>query len=266
MNPYLEHPAIWPAVHTNLIVSLQDALVPLLRPRYYVTVQLRVYEVDRADLAVDLVGAGDVMVSRGRTSGGNGRTAASEPATRGGERPGVLLVELPAPVEIQERYLEIRVPQTHDLITTIEVLSPTNKRPGRGRQQYEAKRRQIAETLTNLVEIDLVRAEEPLPVLRDGALLSRDLAGDYRVLVSRGAQRHRAELYTVSIRDPLPTLPVPLRPGEAEPEIDLQATVEAVYERGGYDLLVDYRDTPVPPLAPADAEWADHLLRSQSLR
>ena len=43
MDPYLEHPALWPDVHQRLIVALADALGPPLRPRYRVAVDERVY-------------------------------------------------------------------------------------------------------------------------------------------------------------------------------------------------------------------------------
>ena len=43
MDPYLEHPALWPGLHSRLIVGLADDLGPILRPRYYVEVEERVY-------------------------------------------------------------------------------------------------------------------------------------------------------------------------------------------------------------------------------
>ncbi len=34
MDPYIERPEIWPDFHDRLITFLQEALQPLLRPRY----------------------------------------------------------------------------------------------------------------------------------------------------------------------------------------------------------------------------------------
>ena len=48
MDPYLEHPALWPDVHHGLIEALRNALAPLLRPRYRIAVEERVYEIGRA--------------------------------------------------------------------------------------------------------------------------------------------------------------------------------------------------------------------------
>jgi hypothetical protein len=47
---------------------------------------------------------------------------------------------------------------------------------------------------------------------------------------------------------------VPLAIGQA---------LHTAYERARYDLRVDYRKPPVPPLSPADAAWAAALFASQ---
>ena len=39
MDPWLEDPARWPAVHTRLITTLGDALVAALKPRYEVVIE-----------------------------------------------------------------------------------------------------------------------------------------------------------------------------------------------------------------------------------
>src|SRR6266566_419300 len=43
MDPYLEHPALWPGIHTRLIVWLAHGLRPLIRPRYVASVEDRVF-------------------------------------------------------------------------------------------------------------------------------------------------------------------------------------------------------------------------------
>ena len=71
---------------------------------------------------------------------------------------GAVRVELPIPDHVREAYLEIRQVGSDEVVTVLEILSPTNKRPGEGRRQYEQKRLSVFGTLTNLVEIDLLRA------------------------------------------------------------------------------------------------------------
>ncbi len=51
MDPCLEHPALWPDLHNSLIIALRDALVPRLRPRYYVAVAERIYTFSRGSLS-----------------------------------------------------------------------------------------------------------------------------------------------------------------------------------------------------------------------
>jgi hypothetical protein len=89
--------------------------------------------------------------------------------------------------------------------------------------------------------------------------------GDYRLLVSRSEDRPLAELYVVSVRQPLPVISIPLRAGDAEPQVDLQAIVQAVYAHG-YEKRIDYTTDPEPPLRGEDRTWADDLLRTKDLR
>jgi hypothetical protein len=274
MDPYLEHPAIWPGVHANLIVSIQDALQPLVRPRYYVSVELRVRELDPDESA--LAGIPDATVieaadQRGPSRPANGPASAAGVRARGrtngsGPNARVLTVAMPRTIPVRERYLEVRDTETRDAVTVIEVLSPTNKASGRGRAEYEGKRLAIAATLTNFVEIDLLRIGEPMPVRYLVDPPPDDQLGAYRVLVSRGHWEHRAELYPVSLRERLPTVPIPLRPGDPEPPLDLQSVIDTVYDRGAYDLHLNYRRDPVPSLGPADAAWAAALLEQSRRR
>jgi hypothetical protein len=85
-------------------------------------------------------------------------------------------------------------------------------------------------------------------------------ASDYRVVVSRAARRPRADVYLFDVRDPIPTVPLPLRPGEAEPELPLNQLLHEVYDLGAYDLVIDYRTPAQPSLSDADTAWATSLL------
>ncbi|NWF79757.1 MAG: DUF4058 family protein [Chloroflexi bacterium] len=251
MDPYLERPALWPDVHNSLIVALRDELQPLLRPRYYASIEERTYTVEPGELV--LVGRADVVVAqRTQTPPAAHAQVASES--------GAVTVELDLPDQIRETYLEVRAIGTDQVVTLIEILSPTNKRPGEGREQYLRKRRAVLASLTHLVEIDLLRGGEPMP-LRRGPEPS-----DYRILVSRADWRPQAELLPCSVRKPLPHLRIPLHPGDPEPELDLNTILHALYERAGYDLRIDYRAPAEPPLEGDDARWADELLRAAGVR
>ena len=57
-----------------------------------------------------------------------------------------------------------------------------------------------------------------------------------------------------------------LRQREPEPQVELQTILHTAYDRGRYDMIVDYHGEPVPPLSADDAAWADRVLRDQNLR
>jgi hypothetical protein len=263
MDPYLEHPALWQGVHNRLIADLDDELAPRLRPRYFIAVEERVYVAELPDM----VGRPDAVVVAPRhpAHSGNGQASeGSQPTNKPG--PHVLVAALPVVDRIRELYLEVRETATGDVVTSIEVLSPTNKLPGRGRRDYEEKRLETLGTRTSLVEIDLLRGGEPMPArLRDWPAGTRP-PGDYRVVVARGWQRPWADVYAFTVRDSIPSFPIPLKRGDEEIEVPLQRLVHAVYDRGSYDLRLDYGAEAVPPLTGDDAAWADALLRSRGLR
>jgi len=171
-----------------------------------------------------------------------------------------LTVEVPVPEEVREAYIEVREVATGRVITVVEFLSPANKRPGRGRELYEEKRLLLLGTRTHLVEVDLLRAGEPMTVHGDGR------NAHYRILISRSDKRPLAELYAFSVRNRIPVFTLPLQKGDEEPEVDIGKLLGEIYDRVGYDLRIDYRASAEPPLEGEDALWADELLRNAGLR
>jgi hypothetical protein len=250
MDPYLEHHDLWHDVHNSLIATLRDHLAPRLRPRYYVSVEQRTY---RAGLAgPTFIGRPDVAV-----------VASPRPTYRTAPTAGtarLVTVELPVPDIVRETYLEVRATEGGQVITTLEILSPANKLPGEGRVQYERKRMAVLDSLTHLVEIDLLRGGLPMAMFGDGH------GAHYRILISREWCRPRADLLPFTIRQPIPNFPLPLQRGEEEPPVPLNALLHELYDRAGYDLRLNYRADPEPPLEGDDAAWADALLREKGVR
>jgi hypothetical protein len=249
MDPYLERRDRWHAVHTRLIVAIADTLGPQVRPYYRVDIELRAYIALLT--SESLAGIPDVLVlSSARETGSPMATA-----TDAGVVPQV--VEVPMPEEMHERYLVVREVATQEVVTVIEILSLANKLTHEGREAYEAKRQIVLGSKTNLVEIDLLRAGEPLPPFRAGQ-------SDYRILISPAPDRPRATAYVFSVRHPIPTISIPLRPGEPQPILPLNQLLHDLYDRASYDLAIDYSQPPVPPLQDADTAWARQLLSKPS--
>ncbi len=254
MNPYLEHPAVWPGVHHWLIIAIADALNPQLLPKYRVAVEVRIYETLGEDFL--LVGIPDVTVKRSLSASKSvtSNVSVAEPATQ------PLNIILPIPETIRQGYLEVREVATKEVVTTIELLSPVNKRSGEGRKKYESKRMKVLGSYTNLIEIDLLRNGKPMPMFTNG------IESDYRILMSRSGKRPQADLYTFNLQDIIPTFPLPLKADDTEPIIDLQQLLNGVYERAGYDLEIDYKDDPVPSLSEDNSIWTNQLLKEQGLK
>jgi hypothetical protein len=237
-------------VHNGLIATLQLVLAPQLRPRYCIALEERVYVTEPDQRA--FIGRPDLAVVGHPEAGATFQPMAS--ASSG------LTVRVPLPDEVRETYLEVRETGTDYVITVPEILSPTHKRPGRGRQIYEGKRLDVLATRTHLVEIDLIRAGEPMPILDNGS------TSHYRILVSRGDRRPHATLYAFGVRQMIPPFPLPLKPEDQEPLVDIGGLLHDLYDRASYDLRLDYQGEPVPSLSAEDALWADQLLRRQGRR
>src|SRR5262249_55405960 len=138
-------------------------------------------------------------------------------------------VTLPATVDQEAlSFLEIRDREDRRLVTVIELLSPANKEPGPDREAFIAKRKRYLASGVHYLEIDLLRAFPRLPL--------QDLADcDYYVLVSRWELRPRAGVWPIRLRDPLPTIPIPLRGEFPDAKLDLKAVLDQVYEASGYE-------------------------------
>lgn len=251
MNPYLEHPELWPEVHNRLIVAIANDIESNLSRKYRVAIEKRTYTSVPFDSI--LVGIPDISVISKKSNTSQSSSTITLPDS------GVT-VTLPMPQEVRESYLEIRDVSTGFVVTAIEVLSPTNKRPGKGREAYENKRMEVLSSATNLVEIDLLRSGTPMPIINEIPHT------DYRILVALGNRRPKAQLYAFSLRQKIPSFLLPLQPGESELLVDLQSLLIQVYDRARYDLAIDYNLEPEPPLKEEDRAWVDALLKEKGLR
>ena len=255
MNPYLEDPGLWPDVHHSVIVGLRNYLAHRLRPDYRVTIQERVYvTADPNPSDGSALRMPDVAVLS--ASG----TPRRDRAAQGLALADPVVVHLPEMETEKEIYLEVVRVGSREVITAIELLSPTNK-SGSGRRVYQAKRAQVLYSMTHLVEIDLLRAGRPMP------LLTPTPASHYRILVADARRtEHVANLYSFGIRQSIPNFVMPLAKGDEGIAVNLNEVVSAVYADGGFDLDIDYQTDPEPPLSDADCAWLDQLLRQQGLR
>ena len=259
MNPYLENPDLWSEVHNRLIVAIADDIATHLSQKYRVAIEKRIYRTSEDSV---LIGIPDVAIFKVKQTDkksdlSTGKTAVMTlPETENKS----VTVTLPLPLEIKEGYLEIREVATGKVITVIEVLSPTNKRTKEGRNAYLEKRQQLLGSYTNLVEIELIRVGEKMPILTNIP------DTDYGILIVRYYRLPSAQLFAFTVREPIPNFTIPLQQNEEEIELNLQDLLLGIYERARFDLTLDYNQSPVPDLLVQDREWMDLLLREQGRR
>jgi hypothetical protein len=238
MDPFLEDSAEWPGLHARLIVALSDQLTEAVAPDFVVAIEQRLYILapdDRRQIVPDVY-----LVRETETQAYTPPTIASP-----------TLVEPIYETEIRDRYIEIRDRRNREVITTLELLSPFNKAPGhQGYGAFQQKRRQVMASPTNWLEIDLLRAGERPPEVTGKS--------DYYALLKRGNQPGPYEVWYFDLRDPLPTIAVPLLSPVPDVALELQAVFTAVYRRAHYGDSLDYsQPVPPPPLRPADLAWVN---------
>lgn len=156
----------------------------------------------------------------------------------------------------RHRFIDISTCESRERVSVIEMLSPSNKDPKLFREQYLVRRSAALKSTAHLVEIDLLRGSPRMS-------MERAPECDYSILVGRADQRPRGQHWPVGLRDPLPAIPIPLRPPDPDAVLDLQTILHQVYDHAGYDLYI-YSGEPEPPLSPDDAKWAASLIPSKS--
>ncbi len=249
MDPYLE--MYWGDVHASFCTYIRDALQPQLGPSLVARTEERLLIETEQPRGRSM--RPDVTVEGKRTA---------RPLRRRG---GVGLAE---PLVIRyfktdvttEGFVNILDPRSGDaLVTVIEILSPTNKRPGPDHRQYRRKQRELEGTGVSLVEIDLLRAGRWTVRTVEG-LVPDSHREPYRLSVHRSWGEMAYEFYHLPIRERLPKVGIPLREGDADAVLDLQAVVGKIYDNGAYGRSLRYDQPADPPLRGDDAAWADALL------
>lgn len=260
MDPYLEDPAIWPDFHDALAGEIRAILNRNLPEPYYA--QLGVRE------EIDIIGEGatrriipDVAIRR----------AAPDAALAVLDAPRAEIDEsLEVEIEHELRdvnFVEIRdARRNHEVVTLIEILSPSNKRPGWDAQQYLQRRKEIFASGTSLVEIDLLRDGDRLwygPEVTE-RLAALDPAPEYVVLIQNAGKRSPRltfDLFPAYLEKRLPVIGVPLRPAESDVALDLQFAFQEAYDSGPYRRgAVDYSQQPPPPLNDSARDFVQRCL------
>jgi hypothetical protein len=245
MNPYLEQEAVWNDFHQRFVPHVAEALSSQVRPGYIVTIDSHVYLHELPGDERRFMGRHDAAVLAGSDS------LRPQPRSVSWSEPVAGTIPVAIDTEI-DSYITIRDRLSREIVTVIEFLSPSNKRPGGDREQYLGKRREYLRSSAHLVEIDLLCGWPRMPMqgLPDC---------DYVVLVSRSDRRPKVDLFPIQLRDPLKPIPVPLRIPDPDVNLDLHRILTDIYDAAGYEDYI-YDGTPQPALPPEDRRWAQQFL------
>jgi hypothetical protein len=264
MDPYLEHPDFFPGLHDDLISQMKEQLHQRLPEGYYATSKSRVWiEVSQRYIEPD------VEMLRHREGGplkqkANGPAVLAAPIGRG--RP--ILVRVPHD-ERRESFLEIYALQDNGdrLVTTIEILSPSNKTPGEhGRELYLRKQKEILDSRVHLVEIDLLLGGIHSTGVPRERVVEQSGPFDYHICIHRFDHFEDYLVYPVRLEERLPEIAIPLLPEGSPVLLDLQTVFDRAYDIGAYRRRVRYNEeTPIPPLSGEQAEWATRVLRERGV-
>ncbi len=252
IDPYLESQHLWEGFHARFVTYFCDALNDVLPETYVAQLGEHFYLMELAGRGAKQV-LPDVAVIEGEW---RSTPRAARPRRTGGALAlEPVTISLPKmKKEVRDVWIEIRRPPKRAPIAVIEVLSPTNK-SSESFVEYKLKRTSTLRQKVHLIEFDFLvggrrlSMGEPLP------------AGDFYALISRGDRRPNCEVYTWTVRDPLPTIPIPLVPPDEDVTVDLGAVFMIAYNRGRYARLVDYDAPPTALRKTDDRAWAEKIAR-----
>jgi hypothetical protein len=252
MDPYIEASGLWPDFHDDLIGEIKRSLAAALPERYFVRTGERSYVVladeqgkEAHPFIPDAAVRSPDAAPAGKPSGV--ATAVAGSATASGA------VEMLAFVDerYRENFIEIYEAGPEErLVTCVEVLSPSNKRPNtEGWDLYLRKRQALLLGAANLVEIDLLRGGRRMPMRTAWP------NSPYYVLLCRRRRAPYCTALPAGFRERLPVVRVPLDDPDPDVFLDLQPMVEAIYARSRYGRSIDYSRALAPPLGAEDAAW-----------
>ena len=252
MDPYIEAQQRFHTFHTAFITACAEVINEHQGPPYYATVEERVpidaTGPEEASRPVAHRVSPDVVVTV------DGRRSSVGRAVDGAVGGAIVPVVLPQAVvpldQPTQKLIEIRGRPYDELITTVELLSPSNKKSGPDREALLVKRADLLHRGVNVVDVDLLIIGRRLP------LLVPPPAGDYYAMVTRADRRDQCEVYGWSLRERLPTVAIPMEPETADVPLDVAAAFDRVYRRFHFDRQLDHARPLPAPWPEADRAWA----------
>jgi hypothetical protein len=258
LDPYIEASRLWEDFHNHLIEDTARQMAGVAPERYVVRTGERSYlvliESNGKESYPFLPDVGITKPRGGKKGTKKGGTVLAEPAAA--DQPHVLRPFIEE--EHRETFVEIyETDPAMRLVTTIEILSPSNKRPGtEGWDLYQRKRQSLLLGRVNLVEIDLLRGGQRPPMLDPWP------NSPYVLTVSRAKRPPKCLVWEGHFRRPLPAIPVPLAKPDADLVLNLQPLIDTIYQLYRYARSIDYTRELTTPLSTEEAAWCRQRLQA----
>jgi hypothetical protein len=260
MDPYIEACGLWEGFHNHLIEAIYRAVAIALPAGYAVDTAVRSYVVlVEAEGKKERLAKADVTITESatgkRTRRKSGGLAVAEPS----EAAESVAMQAFIAEKFEETFVEIYAElEERVLVTCIEVLSPSNKRPAtEGWIQYKRKRQALLLGHANFIEIDLLRGGTR------HAMLTPWPDSPYALLVSRSSDTPYCRVWLGHYHCRLPAIPVPLLSPDPDLSLDLQPLIDGIFALGRYHERIDYSRPLTPALSTVEADRVQDLLRTR---
>jgi hypothetical protein len=243
MDPRLESPMFWREFQFGLLYAIHAELNCVLPDGYAACVDLRISawpsdsEGQSADEPKLVPKVGPVA------------TGLSAPFT----------TTLSVTMSSSEPFVRIQHLQSVRDVCIIEAIGPERKKKGHVRDRYLWKRNELLGS-HNLIEIDLLRKGERFPVG-----VSSLVSSDYSIMVSDKALFSELKLWAISIRNTIPSIPVPLDYFEEPVVLNVKKCIDRAFDDGAFVRKRIDRQPIHPPLAEPDAAWGRELLTKKEI-
>ncbi len=241
----------WRDIHTRLMGYIRDQLCEILP----LDLSVRAEEREWPAVERDRECRADVRVTEIAEAWKQGLPPVWQPEN--GEVLPVAEPEVVIADHDTDRWIEIR-DCDEKLITAIEVLSPANKLES-GRSSYAKKQAHFLASDASFVEIDLLRCGRHTVAVDPQSLKPKE-GTQYIVCVTRGYLGWQREVYRCGLREPLPTVRIPLRPGDMDVPLAIQAMIDRCYRTGRYWQMDHDPQTLTPKLPDDEAKWVAEMV------
>jgi hypothetical protein len=250
MDPYIEPSGYFGEFHGSMVVAIRDELNQRLAEGFVASMDLYgwLHEAEAGERQQPREPDVYVAEETGREPHPAASLAVADPET----------LTLPLVVPRKRKYVKIEDLAGQRVVTVIELLSPSNKAFGDDRELYLAKRNDYLARKVNVVEIDLLRGGQRLPLSEPPPDV-----GDYYVMVSRAWQYPQVGFYRFTLRDPLPEVPVPLTRDVPDVFLPLRACMDRVYDGARFSVKLRYDEPLAPRPRKHDAAWVRQILASR---